>query len=83
MPSWLTEAAARASRAARSGAPGLASAQPSMKICAPICSAIALPFSAIEPLAGAACPWCKRSQAVCSVERLMPPHHRMVLSSMM
>jgi hypothetical protein len=35
-------------------------AQPSMKICEPICSATTLPFSPIEPLRGASMPAFRR-----------------------
>ena len=38
-PSWLTLAGRRASRRPAAGSPGATMAQPSMKICAPICSA--------------------------------------------
>ena len=47
-----------------------------MKICAPICSATVSPLTAIEPLAGASIPRFRLSQAVCSVELPLPPHHR-------
>ena len=82
-PSWLTLAARPASAAASSGSPGATMAQPSMKICAPICSATTWPFVAIAPLAGAATPRLSRMNAVCSVELPMPPHHRIVRRSMM
>ena len=49
-----------------------------MKIWAPICSATTLPFSAMEPLAGASMPEDGRMYAVCSVELPNPPHHRIV-----
>ena len=51
-PSWLTLPACSASRAASSGWPGATIAQPSMKICAPICSATVVPLVAIEPRRG-------------------------------
>ena len=44
-PSWLTRAAFSASAAASAGLPGATIAQPSMKICAPICSATACPLT--------------------------------------
>ena len=47
-----------------------------MKICAPICSATVVPLVAMEPEAGAAMPFLRLSQAVCSVELPLPPHHR-------
>ena len=81
-PSWETLPARRAKSAARSGSPGHTMAQPSMKICAPICSATTLPFSAALPLRGASMPAFKRRYAVCSVELPRPPHHRMVRPSM-
>ena len=77
-PSWETLAARRARSAARSGSPGDTIAQPSMKICAPICSATTLPFMAMEPLSGAGTPDARRMNAVCSVELPRPPHQRMV-----
>ena len=52
-PSWLTRAACSARRAASAGSPAATIAQPSMKICAPICSATVRPLTSIEPLAGA------------------------------
>ena len=47
-----------------------------MKIWAPICSASAIPFVAMAPLAGAGMPRLSRSHAVCSVELPLPPHHK-------
>ena len=46
--------------AASSGSPGQTMAQPSMKICAPICSATTSPLRAIEPLRGAGMPCFRR-----------------------
>ena len=82
-PSWLTLPACSASRAASSGWRGATIAQPSMKICAPICSATVDPLVSIEPEAGAATPRLRFSQAVCSVELPLPPHHRIERSSTM
>jgi len=76
-------AACSARRAASAGFPGATIAQPSMKICAPICSATVWPLTAIEPLAGASTPRRKLSQAVCSVDLPWPPHHRMARFSTM
>ena len=81
--SWLTEAAARACSIARRGSPGLAIPHASMKICAPICSAMAGPLRRIEPLSGAGMPEASRRNAVCSVERARPPNQSTVLFSTM
>ena len=72
----VTEAAARASFAARSSLPGLTSPQQSMKICPPICSATARPFCSAEPLRGAGIPLHRFSKAVCSVDTPYPPNQK-------
>ena len=56
-PSWVTEAAARAILAARSGFPGFTRPQVSEKICPPICSAMVEPFWRMLPLSGAGIPF--------------------------
>ena len=61
--------------------PGATIAQPSMKICEPICSEITLPFVSRLPLFGARIPLFKRWYAVCSVELPTPPHQKMVRRS--
>ena len=50
----------RASSEASSGSPGATIAQPSINICAPICSATTLLFRAIDPLSGAWMPFLRR-----------------------
>ncbi len=54
-----------------------------MKVCAPICSATVVPLVAMEPEAGAGMLFLRLSQAVCSVELPLPPHHRMARFSTM
>ena len=70
-------------RAASSGWRGATIAQPSMKICAPICSATACAVGGDRARGGAATPFLRFSQAVCSVELPLPPHHRIERSSTM
>ena len=82
-PSWLTEPARVARLAACAGLPGDTIVQPSMKNCAPICSATTRPLRAIDPLSGAGTPRFRRRNAVCSVELPTPLHHRIVRPSMM
>ena len=55
-PSWVTDAAALAILAARSGFPGFTSPQVSEKIWPPICSAMVEPFWRMLPLSGAGIP---------------------------